>query len=143
MLQISVLFFCLLTSLQACDSRFWSCISCLYTFQYQINKTCFSCPYMCRTCQSSSTCTACISNYYLWEGNCLQCPYNCKSCSVGCQQCIVYSLSRRMVISSATDNASNVPLSMCLLVMRLILCSPVKVATGRMVIVARLVDSFV
>jgi len=67
---------------------------------YSINNKCRACTSPCLTCEiSSSTCTSCINNYYLFESTCYQrCPTGtvkqsdltipiCASCGNFCEKC--------------------------------------------------------
>ncbi|KAL4491179.1 hypothetical protein ABPG73_013248 [Tetrahymena malaccensis] len=67
-------------------------------------KHCKMCISYCKTCSNSTSCQACIDNYFLSENTCLPCDNTCQSCSgPGKDQCI-QCLNNNQFISEKLKN---------------------------------------
>ena len=81
---------CTVSACSSCASDISICDQCSSGY-YLLSNACYSCPYPCSGCTSSSYCNACsYSYYYLNSGSCIQCDNGCCACtSTGpfCSQC--------------------------------------------------------
>ncbi|KAL4456740.1 hypothetical protein ABPG73_014766 [Tetrahymena malaccensis] len=68
-------------------------------------KYCRQCGSLCQTCQDGSTCSSCLSGYYLSNGSCFKCDSSCQTCSgQGQSNCIICSQAN-YYISIKQNNA--------------------------------------